>query len=72
MVGFKPRELPTALRVDWFWLIVVDIVFQHDLFSVPFSRDCQIQDAASRGIFVRAGSMGRAFSLLLLRPGNSA
>jgi hypothetical protein len=26
MVGFKPRELPAALRVDWFWLIVADIV----------------------------------------------
>jgi hypothetical protein len=25
MVGFKPRELPVALRVDWFWLIVADI-----------------------------------------------
>jgi hypothetical protein len=26
MVGFKPRELPAALRVDWFWLIVADVV----------------------------------------------
>jgi hypothetical protein len=59
-VGFRPRELPVALRVDWFWLIVADIV--EEILRSKFHLDRW----SSLANFLLVWSFVQAFLLLRL------